>query len=203
MSMTTTWQPRHHRPSAPVCQVAQTAVHLVPPAPSATTAQHRPQAVHVSGTASHGLVIESNLTVEAQDVGIATTLALAVLLAKKSIYPQARDATVSWSGDDEAFHFSVEDFLRERKRRKTFERHPFVTATYLFAPNHTFTASKAYRRRAKLVSWRAIRSRIRGLHFVVFVSSNSSTLFEPLESVWDEKKGEGVTTCRRRYERGK
>lgn len=137
--MTTTWRPHHRRPSALACQVAPIAAHLAQPAPSATTAQHHPQAVLVSATESHAPVTESSLTVAARDAGIATTLALVVLLEKKSTYPAARDATAWWSDDDEYFCFQWKK-LRGRKKRQ----HTTPSIRYGDLPVckiHTFTAS--------------------------------------------------------------
>jgi len=50
-------------------------------------------------------VIESSLTVAVRDAGTAMTQAHAVPLAKKSTFPPALDATVSWCADDEALYF--------------------------------------------------------------------------------------------------
>jgi len=115
--------------------------------------------------------------VAARDAGTATTQAPAVLLAKKSTFPPARDATASWSADDEAaLLHSLEEMREKEEKTPPFVR-PFVTATYLFANIHTFTASKDNRRRAKLVNWRATLRPNPRLHFVVFVSSSHIHVF--------------------------
>jgi hypothetical protein len=146
-----TWQPRHRHPSVQACQVALTAAHQAQLAPSVHTARHNLQTALVNATVSREPVIESSLTVAARDAGTAMTQAPAVPLAKKSTSPPALDATASWCADDEAIYFLWKKEKRNNNKHHCKIRHPFVTAIYLFA----YIYSKQYRRRVKLVNWRA------------------------------------------------